>query len=203
MQDIEKIYLLLKVKERAMKNALQNSVLAIVISIIASLTACSKYHPTAKDIVSSVAPKNNIDAQTYALPREKDYSEDDHQDYLQGRVINPLIAPTNQTYYFNFDSTTLMSGDLEAIQVQAKYLSTHSSAKVRLEGNTDNRGSREYNIGLGWWRDRAVARLLKKEGVAPKQIDMVSYGKERPVIVGNNENAWSLNRRVNLIYETY
>ena len=97
----------------------------------------------------------------------------------------------------------MISGNLEAIRIQAKYIAAHTSAKVRLEGNTDNRGSQEYNIGLGWWRDQAVAHLLRQGGVTPKQIDMISYGKERPVITGNNESVWSLNRRVNLIYESY
>lgn len=120
-----------------------------------------------------------------------------------GRIINPLVAPANQTYYFDFDSTTLRSFDLKAIQVQANYLAMHSKAKVRLEGNTDNRGSREYNIGLGWRRDKTLVRILEQAGVAPGQIHMISYGKERPAVVGDNEAAWKLNRRVNLIYEVY
>ncbi len=87
-----------------------------------------------------------------------------------------------------------------AATIQAAYLMTHRNAHVRLEGNTDDRGSREYNVGLGWRRAQAVARILKQQGVAPSQIKMVSYGKEHPAVSGNNEEAWSLNRRVELIY---
>ena len=59
----------------------------------------------------------------------------------------------------------------------------------------------EYNIGLGWRRDQTVARILEQQGVKPSQIDMVSFGKEKPAVMGDNEQAWSLNRRVELVYE--
>ena len=88
-----------------------------------------------------------------------------------------------------------------ALMLQANYLVANPKATVRLEGNTDERGSREYNIGLGWRRDQSVARLLEQQGVSPDQIKMVSYGKERPVAFGHNEAAWKLNRTVNLVYE--
>ena len=184
-----------------MNNVVKHLGLTIIVLIISSLIACSKYHPIARNVALGVI-QNSADVQTYALTREKGYPED-NEDYSRSHIINPLIAPTNQTYYFDFDSIKLIPRDLKAICIQARYLSTHASSKIRLEGNTDNRGSREYNIGLGWWRDQSVARLLKQEGVVSKQIDMVSYGKECPIVNGNNESAWSLNRRVNLIYETY
>ena len=119
----------------------------------------------------------------------------------QGFIINNARAPSSQTYYFAFDSSELRNSDLKALQVQANYLASHAGASVRLEGNTDNRGSREYNIALGWRRDQTVARILEQQGVRPSQIQMISYGKERPAIVGQGENAWALNRRVNLVYK--
>ena len=95
----------------------------------------------------------------------------------------------------------MRSQDLRALRIQANFLASHPNAKIRLEGNTDNRGSREYNIGLGWRRDQSVARILEQQGVRSTQIQMVSYGKERPAVDGNNERVWSLNRRVNFIYK--
>ena len=77
----------------------------------------------------------------------------------------------------------------------------HPDAKVRLEGNTDERGSREYNVALGWRRAKAVASLMAQQGVAPSQIVMVSYGEEQPVAFGHDKQSYSLNRRVNLVYE--
>ncbi len=141
-------------------------------------------------------------AQTYGVNGQSGYEGQTKYD-SSGRVINPLVAPANQTYYFDFDSNEIQASDMNAIHIQANYLATHPKAKVRLEGNTDNRGSREYNVGLGWRRDQALARIFEQQGVLPKQIDMVSYGKEHPAVDGNNEHAWSLNRRVNLVYEAY
>ena len=119
-----------------------------------------------------------------------------------GRYVNPLTAPSHQVYYFAFDSNEVSPADYKAISIQSNYLVTHPNAKVRLEGNTDDRGSREYNVGLGWRRDQAVARLLEQQGVQPNQINMVSYGKERPASMGNDDAAFSLNRRVELVYES-
>lgn len=118
-----------------------------------------------------------------------------------GIPANSLSAPSNQTYYFDFDSNDVHSSDVRAIDAQANYLASHPNAKVRLEGNTDNRGSREYNVGLGWRRDQSVEHYLTERGVSPKQIQMVSYGKEHPAAAGNTSQAWALNRRVNLIYK--
>lgn len=119
----------------------------------------------------------------------------------QGFRINSLKAPSNQTYYFGFNESDIRSQDMKALLIQANYLASHPSAHVRLEGNTDNRGSREYNIGLGWRRDQAVARVLAQQGVHKDQIQMVSYGKENPAVPGNNEHAWALNRRVEFNYK--
>ncbi len=148
-------------------------------------------------VLADDGPSN---AESYGVKRGKGYRE------ASGKWVNALRAPANQTYYFPFDSNHVTPEDREAIQIQAKYLETHRGAKVRLEGNTDNRGSREYNIALGWRRAQAIARFLESFGhqrISPKQIEMVSYGKERPAVSGDNEEAWSLNRRVNLVYKAY
>ncbi len=120
-----------------------------------------------------------------------------------GKVINPLQAPANQTYYFAFDSNRVVSADYRAIRIQAAYLAAHPNAKVRLEGNTDSIGSREYNIALGWRRDQAIAHVLTQFGARPSQLDMVSYGKEQPAVAGDDERARRLNRRVSMVYEGY
>jgi len=114
---------------------------------------------------------------------------------------NRLKAPYDQVYYFDFDKFDVQQEDVASINVQANYLATHASAKVRLEGNADERGSREYNVALGWKRAKGVAAILEQQGVAQSQIATVSYGKEKPVSLGHDETAYHLNRRVNLIYE--
>ncbi|MCB1827258.1 MAG: peptidoglycan-associated lipoprotein Pal [Coxiellaceae bacterium] len=161
-----------------------------------ALTACS----TGRSAGTGGLPRTSADdyqsAQTYALPGQPGYRGNEYAFYK-----NAMTAPANQTYYFSFDSSQMRPIDLQAMRIQASYLATHPNARIRLEGNTDNRGSREYNIALGWRRDQAVARLLEQQGVRRSQIQMVSYGKEHPVVEGNNEKAWALNRRVNLVYK--
>ena len=82
----------------------------------------------------------------------------------------------------------------------ARYLASNPSQKVRLEGHADERGSREYNIGLGERRGQAVRRALLLQGVAELQLSTVSYGEERPAVFGSDEESYQLNRRVELVY---
>ncbi|GAB4391502.1 MAG: peptidoglycan-associated lipoprotein Pal [Gammaproteobacteria bacterium] len=107
----------------------------------------------------------------------------------------------DQTYYFKFDDSTVTTKDKQNVLNQARYLVTHPKARVVLEGNTDERGSREYNVALGERRGLSVADILKLNGVAAQQIRIVSYGEEKPARLGHDENSYQYNRRVELIYE--
>lgn len=179
-----------------------NTIIVVALTAL-GLTACKSHNSSITgggSAITGLLPRCVV--RTYALVGKSGYIGKMQKD-ADGRIINPLVAPANQTYYFDFDSTASRPLDLKAIQIQANYLATHPTAKIRLEGNTDNRGSREYNIGLGWRRDKSVVRILEQAGVVLGQIDIVSYGKERPAVVGDNEATWKLNRRVNLIYEAY
>ncbi len=89
----------------------------------------------------------------------------------------------------------------QVISAYANYLLNHPGAVVRLEGNTDARGTREYNIALGERRANAVAQALELAGVSPKQISVISYGKEKPVALGQDEADYSQNRRVQMQLE--
>jgi len=125
----------------------------------------------------------------------------DQDGFADENSPNRLKAPYNQVYHFGFDKYDVNQDDIASINVQAGYLVAHTGAKVRLEGNADERGSREYNIALGWKRAKAVAAILKQQGVSDAQIAVVSYGKEKPVASGHDESAYSQNRRVDLVYE--
>jgi peptidoglycan-associated lipoprotein len=102
--------------------------------------------------------------------------------------------------YFDFDSSDIKGDGTGVVAAHAKYLASHAGMRVRLEGNTDDRGSREYNIGLGERRAQAVRRALLLQGATEAQTATVSYGAERPAVVGNDEAAWSKNRRVEIVY---
>ena len=149
---------------------------------------------------SNAVDEDSASSNRYAVNGDAQYAKPIKTN-AEGEVINPLKAPSNQTYYFALNKNIVNPKDYQALTVQAIYLSTHPKATIRLEGNTDNRGSREYNIALGWRRNQAVIQLLEQQGVAKSQIRAISYGKEHPAIYGNNAYAWHLNRRVNLIYE--
>jgi peptidoglycan-associated lipoprotein len=102
--------------------------------------------------------------------------------------------------YFDFDSSEIKGEGNDVVSAHAKYLASHAGTRVRLEGNTDARGSREYNIGLGERRAQAVRRALLLQGSTEPQLSTVSYGAERPAVAGNDEAAWAKNRRVEIVY---
>jgi peptidoglycan-associated lipoprotein len=106
----------------------------------------------------------------------------------------------NRTIYFDFDSSEIKSEYNDLITAHARYLAANNTKRVRIEGNTDERGSREYNIGLGERRAQAVRRALMLQGVNESQITTVSYGEERPAVTGHTEEAWARNRRANIVY---
>ena len=102
--------------------------------------------------------------------------------------------------YFDFDSSEIKGAGTDVVAAHAKYLAGHAATRVRLEGHTDERGSREYNIGLGERRAQSVRRALLLQGAADAQISTVSYGEERPAVAGHDEAAWAKNRRVEIVY---
>jgi peptidoglycan-associated lipoprotein len=109
-------------------------------------------------------------------------------------------APQTKIIYFDFDSSDIKPEFVDVISAHARVISGNATIKVRLEGHTDERGSREYNIGLGERRAQAVRRALLLQGVAEAQVTTVSYGEERPAVTGHEEDAWAKNRRVEIIY---
>jgi peptidoglycan-associated lipoprotein len=107
---------------------------------------------------------------------------------------------TSNVVYFGYDSSEIPQEYLAVVSANAAYLVKYPAARVRLEGNTDERGSREYNIGLGERRAQVVRRALMAQGVADAQMTTVSYGEERPAVEGHDEAAYAKNRRVEFVY---
>ena len=107
---------------------------------------------------------------------------------------------SQRVIYFDFDSSEIRSEYIDVIAAHGRFLAANANMRVRLEGHTDERGSREYNIGLGEQRAQTVKRALALQGVGDAQIATVSYGEERPAAAGSDENAYSKNRRVEIVY---
>lgn len=113
---------------------------------------------------------------------------------------NPASPLSKRTIYFAFDSSSIASNYLPVISAHAKYLAAHPNLHVKLEGNTDERGSRAYNMALGQRRAQSVAKLLELQGVSAQQLSVISYGEDNPVCLQHDEACWSKNRRVNIVY---
>lgn len=105
------------------------------------------------------------------------------------------------TFYFSYDSSNVNDNYKRALQAHARYLKDNPNAKMRLEGHTDERGSTEYNIALGERRAQSVERIMTSEGARADQIDIVSYGRQKPAMNGHDESAWKFNRRAIVVYE--
>lgn len=118
--------------------------------------------------------------------------------------VDPLNDPTSilakRSVYYPFDVAVVQEEDKPVVQAHAKYLSEHSNRKARLEGNCDERGSNEYNLGLGQRRADGVKKMLELGGASADQLESVSYGEEKPRASGHDEASWSQNRRTDLNY---
>jgi peptidoglycan-associated lipoprotein len=122
-----------------------------------------------------------------------------------GRFVgSPLDDPSSllskRVIYFDFDRAEIKGEFRDIIRAHAEYLSRNSNTRIVLEGHTDERGTREYNMGLGERRANAVRSMMTLQGVSSAQIESVSYGEERPVALGHDEESWRLNRRVEVVY---
>jgi peptidoglycan-associated lipoprotein len=109
-------------------------------------------------------------------------------------------ALANRIIYFELDSAKLSSESIQILETHGNFIAGNGEVSVRLEGHADERGSREYNIALGDRRAQSVRRVLLFQGASVDQLETVSYGEEQPVMSGHTEEAWSKNRRVELIY---
>lgn len=129
------------------------------------------------------------------------------QSTVQGVALNnttrePATASSNRVVYFDFDSFVIRPEFQLLIETHGKYLKADKSRQITIEGHTDERGGREYNLALGQKRAEAVRRSLMLQGVSDNQIEAVSFGKERPAVPGDSEQAMAKNRRAEIVYTT-
>lgn len=118
----------------------------------------------------------------------------------ESALAGPTASAQNRTVYFDYDRDEVKAEFREIVAANGRYLAANPAARVRLEGHADERGSREYNIGLGERRAQAVKQALLLQGAGASQLATVSYGEERPATTGSDEESWALNRRVEIVY---
>jgi peptidoglycan-associated lipoprotein len=119
---------------------------------------------------------------------------------LSGTSQDAFLKSATRLVYFDYDSFVIRSEFQSVVEAHAKFLKANPTRKIALEGHTDERGGREYNLALGQKRAEAVRRALSVLGVSESQMEAVSFGKEKPAAQGNSEEAMAQNRRVEISY---
>jgi len=171
---------------------------AIAVTVLAvGLTACQK----PKQVQPEAAPAATTEsgAKTSGLGDQSAGAGTSAAGALTPQQQAMAALKDKSKVYFDFDSSEIKAEYQSVVSAHAAYLVKYPAARVRLEGNTDERGSREYNIGLGERRAQAVRKALMLQGAGDKQITTVSYGEERPAAEGHDEAAYAQNRRVDIV----
>jgi peptidoglycan-associated lipoprotein len=172
----------------------KNTSLALIISSIALITACST--PVKLDDKPVVEEKSTkvvtpVDTRTVSP--------------VDTVSVDPLNDPkgilSKRSVYFDYDSYVVKDEFKSLVEAHAKYLSANKGRKILIQGNTDERGGREYNLALGQKRAEAVRKALALLSVPEAQVEAVSLGKEKPKATGSDEASWAENRRADIVYQ--
>ena len=168
--------------------------LLLIVCLGAVLAACHS-KPVAKPATGASQTVTGADAQASAAQ-----SAGAGQGNALGADGSAATQAVASTIYFDYDSSEIKPEFASVVSAHARRLAADKTLHVRLEGNTDERGSAEYNVALGERRAQAVKRALLLQGASEGQLATVSYGEERPAVTGHTEEAWARNRRVDIVY---
>jgi len=176
--------------------------LAIVLSAAALLSACASGVNLKEVPVETRSPDTGASVQTPAAPPPAAQSEvatvRAGTADTSAAAAEAALARTGRVVYFDFDSFVVRDDGKPVVESHAKVLGANRSRRMVIEGHTDERGGREYNLALGQKRAMAVLNALTLLGVSPGQLEAVSFGEERPAAQGSTEEAWAKNRRAEL-----
>jgi len=170
----------------------RNYILALIAAF--AISACSSTPEDTTDDLSSAAS-------------QEDYSDSDSQvdggamgsgEYAAEEATDPALE--ERVVYFDFDKASIRPDAIATLQAHASYLSSTPAARLRVERHADERGTREYNMALGERRAKAAASFLAANGASASQLEIISYGEERPIALGHDDGSWSQNRRAELKY---
>lgn len=164
----------------------------LIVAVALALGACSSKKLDPAPVADSQATQPSGDTSQSSVTGVDASNADANAAGPQG-VANVI--------YFDFDSFVIQANDQPIVEAHARYLQNNQSRRVTLEGHTDERGGREYNLALGQKRAEAVRRSLSLLGVSDAQVEAISYGEEKPAASGYSEDAYSQNRRVEFKYQ--
>jgi peptidoglycan-associated lipoprotein len=163
----------------------------VTASCVVMLASCSSHKKPDQSAINAANASYRNGAEASGLGNGSGYGEES-----TGRKH----LSSKKVYYFDYDSNVVHDDDKPALADNASYLLAHPNTKVMVEGHTDPRGSREYNVGLGERRARSIAANFTGKGVKPSQLALVSYGAEKPAAPGRTESDFQQDRRVVLVH---
>lgn len=176
--------------------------LSVSLVLLSLLAACSSTKPPAQVEDSGTKSDSQVNAPTTSNTGSNTGTTS--RDTTTTTSLDPLDDPSSplakRSVYFGYDSSNVNSEDQATISAHARYLSSKSAQKVRLEGHADERGSNEYNLALGQRRAESIQKMFELNGVQSSQVEAVSYGEEKPKAIGHDESAWAQNRRADINY---
>ena len=195
------------------KNGWLNKI-SLATLLVVLMSACSSSQETL-DPSESANGANQQQGDTASIAGGDDGSETIELEELYSEVtpiaeevltVEELLAEpdsplASRVIYFAFDSAKISDDSIAILEAHGNFIATNGNVNVRLEGHTDERGTREYNIALGDRRAQSVRRVLLFQGASANQVETVSYGEEQPAMTGHTEDAWNKNRRVEIVYQ--
>jgi peptidoglycan-associated lipoprotein len=170
--------------------------------LLAGCESMSTVDETEDEFVAEV-PEEQTSGETSGAPEEAQVSAEEMaaQQAREAAEREQAALREVRTFYFDFDQSSIKPESRSALAAHAVFLSSNPAIKVVLEGHCDERGTKGYNIALGESRAKAIASFLKVNGVSDAQLEVVSYGEERPAELGQTDAAWAKNRRVYIEYK--
>ncbi|MCB1601075.1 MAG: peptidoglycan-associated lipoprotein Pal [Xanthomonadales bacterium] len=160
----------------------------LVIALALAGVACKK------EVVKPEAPPQT------PPPTQPTTNTVQEESWTNPALLDSKPCLVSRVAYFDLDQTTIKSEAMEMLRCHGKWLASNPGARISLEGHADERGSREYNLGLGERRGNAVRDMLLANGGRSEQVAVVSYGEERPICTDSDESCWSKNRRAEIVY---
>lgn len=176
----------------------------VILSVVVTLSACGLGPLKKKGGQSDDKAADSTQDNQYTTQADDQTDKFTSAASLEVSSLNDPNSPLSQrVLYFDLDSSQIKDSDRDILAVHAEFLAAHPDITIVLEGHADERGSREYNIALGEKRAKSVKQIMTLQGVTENQIQVISFGEERPVALGHDSSAWDLNRRVEILYTGY